>query len=143
MPGRQDHQDLDARLAAVPLLSGLSGRQRRKLVDRSRVVDHREGREVATEGEGALALHLVLSGRATVSLRGQQARELGPGDHFGEISMIDGRPRSATVTATEPLQTLAVPHLAFADLVEGDPACATALMVGLCARLREAEARGA
>ncbi|MDN4175376.1 cyclic nucleotide-binding domain-containing protein [Nocardioides sp. SOB77] len=132
--------DLDPQLAAVPLFSGLSGRQRRRLLGKSKVVDHAAGREVAREGEGALALHVILSGTATVTVGGREVRTLGPGDHFGEISLIDGKRRSASVAADGPVRTLAVPHLAFRSLLEDDPTAAQALLVTLCARLREAEA---
>jgi CRP-like cAMP-binding protein len=132
--------EYDAELAAVPVFAGLSRRQRGKLLDLSRVVTHDDGHELATEGEGSLALHVVLDGRAMVSIRGAQVRELGPGDSFGEISLIDGKPRSATVTAQGALTTLAVPHHAFNELLDDDPAAARVVLVQLCARLREAEA---
>jgi CRP/FNR family cyclic AMP-dependent transcriptional regulator len=135
--------DLDAQLAGVPVLAHLSKRHRRRLLDESRVVRHDTGRDLAAEGEMALALHVVLSGRAAVTLKGQELRQLGPGDYFGEISLIDGRPRSATVTASEPMETLAVPHAAFSSLLQSEPECAQGLLQVLCARLRDAEAREA
>jgi len=134
------HPD-DSTLAAVPIFAGLSRRQRSRLRDGSRVVQHPAGKQVAAEGEGALALHIVLDGTARVTVGGREKRTLGVGDHFGEISLIDGRPRSATVTAAEPLTTLAVPYLVFQSLLDDDPACARGLLNVLCARLREAETR--
>lgn len=133
-------EDLDQRLASVPIFSGLSRRQRQRLLDQAKVVDHQAGREVASEGKGAMALHLLLSGGASVSVRGEQVRTLGPGDYFGEISLIDGKPRSATVTTTEPTRTLAVPHLVFDQLLDDDASVAKAVLLVLCQRLREAEA---
>ena len=88
-----------------------------------------------------MAFHLILDGRATVSIAGTEVRSLGSGDYFGEISMIDGKPRSATVTATEPTRTLAIPHQDFERLVADEPDFARGLLVTLCARLREAESR--
>src|SRR6476646_12236995 len=108
-----DKSDLQDRLAALPIFAGLSGRRLGKLVDQAKEVHHPVGREVATEGEGALALHLVLAGKAEVTLHGEAVRTLSEGDYFGEISMIDGRRRSATVTAASDLTTLAVPHASF------------------------------
>ena len=67
-------------------------------------------------------------------------RTLAEGDYFGEISMIDGRRRSATVTASTELTTLAVPHASFEKLIEDEPQLATELLKLLCSRLREAEA---
>jgi CRP/FNR family cyclic AMP-dependent transcriptional regulator len=134
-------RDLDRDLVTIPIFGGLSRRKRAMLLDMSKVVDHDIDHEVATQGEGALALHLVLEGRASVRVGGSEVRQLGPGEYFGEISMIDGKRRSATVLATEPLRTLAVPHLAFRDVVMDDPESARELLLMLCDRLREAESR--
>jgi CRP/FNR family transcriptional regulator, cyclic AMP receptor protein len=135
-------QDLEQRLGSVPLLSPLSARRRRQLLDRSRVVEHDEGHQLAAEGGGALALHLILSGSVTVSTGGKELRTLRAGDYFGEISLIDGKPRSAAVTAAEPLRVLAVPYQAFQEVLDAEPAFARQLLVLLCARLREGEATG-
>ena len=135
------HTDHDAELAGVPIFAGLSKRQRARLLDGSRVVQHPPGKDVAVEGEGALALHVVLEGTAVVTVSGREKRTLTAGDHFGEISLIDGRPRSATVTVGEPMTTLAVPYHTFQSLLDDDPACARELLTVLCARLREAEAQ--
>ncbi len=133
-------EELDGRLAEVPMLAGLSRRQRRKLVDGAKLVEHPDGREVAEQGEGSLALHVILRGSATVAVQGREVRTLGEGDYFGEISLIDGKPRSATVTASDSLQTVAVPHLTFQRVLLDDPEAVQQILVTLCARLREAEA---
>ena len=134
-----DKSELESKLATLPIFAGLSRRKVAKLVDQSRTVDHQAGREVATEGEGALALHLIVSGEAEVSLRGETKRTLREGDYFGEISMIDGKRRSATVTAVTPMTTLAVQHVVFEKMLEDDAKFAAELLKLLCARLREAE----
>jgi len=128
-------------LAEVDLFSGLSRRQVKKLFDHGRTVQHESGKQVSSEGLGALAFHLILDGRATVSVAGTEVRTLGSGDYFGEISMIDGKPRSATVTAVAPMTTLAIPHQDFERLLADEPDFARGLLVNLCARVREAEAR--
>lgn len=134
-----DKSDFAEQLAAVPIFTGLSRRQINKLVDASKTTTHHEGHEVAKEGEGSLAMHLILSGTAEVRVHGEVQRTLGAGDYFGEISMIDGKKRSASVTASSPMSTLAVPHVAFQKLLETEPAFASTLLVLLCSRLREAE----
>jgi CRP-like cAMP-binding protein len=136
-----DVRDPEPLLAAVDLFHGLSHRQVRKLLDRGRIVTHESGKQVASEGAGALALHLILDGSATVAVAGAEVRRLGSGDYFGEISMIDGKPRSATVTAAEAMTTLVIPHTEFERLLDDEPDFARVLLVTLCARLREAEAR--
>ena len=128
-------------MADVDLFRDLSRAQLKRLASASSEVSHPAGKAVAQEGEGGLAFHLILEGSATVSRDGRELRTLGPGDYFGEISMIDGRPRSATVTASEPLRLLAIPHQNFEVVIDEDPAFARQLLKTLCARLREAEAR--
>jgi CRP/FNR family transcriptional regulator, cyclic AMP receptor protein len=136
----ENTKDLQARLAAVPIFAGLSNRHLAKLVDGSRRTTHQAGHEIAKEGEGALALHIILDGTAEVSVHGSRKRELKAGDYFGEISLIDGRSRSASVTATSDLHTLAVPYVPFQQLLESEPGFAAGLLKLICARLREAEA---
>jgi CRP-like cAMP-binding protein len=75
-----------------------------------------------------------------VSVHGRPRRELHAGDYFGEISLIDGKKRSASVTAATDLHTLAVPHGPFQQLVQNEPGVAAGLLTLVCARLREAEA---
>ena len=127
-------------LGRVPIFAGLSSRQLGKLAGSSRRTTHQAGHEIAKEGEGAMALHILLDGTAEVSVHGNPKRELRAGDYFGEISLIDGKKRSATVTATSDLHTLAVPHGPFQKLLETEPGFAAGLLTLVCARLREAEA---
>jgi CRP-like cAMP-binding protein len=132
--------DVQAHLARVPIFAGLSSRQLGRLAGSSRRTTHQAGHEIAKEGEGAMALHILLDGTAEVSVHGARKRELRAGDYFGEISLIDGKKRSATVTATSDLHTVAVPHGPFQKLLETEPGFAAGLLKLICARLREAEA---
>jgi len=136
----QDHTHAD-RLADTDLFQGLSRRHLKKVVELSQTVEHSPGHEVATEGLGALAFHLILDGHAKVTSDHTEVRTLGPGDYFGEISMIDGKPRSASVEAVDRLTTLVVPHPVFLRLVDEEPTFAKSLLTLLCGRIREAEAR--
>jgi CRP-like cAMP-binding protein len=131
----------EAVIANVDLFRDLSRAQLKRLANAASEVSHPPGKAVATEGGGALAFHLIIEGSATVSKDGRVLRTLGPGDYFGEISMIDGRPRSANVTALEALKVMAIPHQDFEAVVDEDPEVARRLLKTLCARLREAEAR--
>ena len=132
---------LDDLLANVDLFSGLSGRQRKKLADSGREVEYPAGHEVTEQDKGALAFHLILEGTVEVSKDGTTLRSLGEGDYFGEISMIDGRWRSATVTAKTPVRTFAIYHDIFDALLSKDAEVGRQLLRTLCARLREAESR--
>jgi CRP-like cAMP-binding protein len=135
--------DIDRMLGSIDLFAGLSGRQLKQLTARAKEVRHEPGQSVTSEGNVALGFHLILEGEAVVSQGGAVRRRLGPGDHFGEISMIDGQRRSATVTAESALRTLTVSHATFGELLDQDPGFARTLLVVLCSRLREAESREA
>jgi CRP/FNR family cyclic AMP-dependent transcriptional regulator len=128
-----------AALAATDLFGSLNKRALETVADTVRVVHHVAGKELTTEGEGGVALHLITDGTASVSVRGAQRRTLGPGQYFGEISMIDGKPRSATVTADTALTTLALVAWRFAPLLDEHPAISKALLLTLCERIRAAE----
>jgi CRP/FNR family transcriptional regulator, cyclic AMP receptor protein len=136
----ENTKDLQAHLARVPVFTGLSHRQLGRLAAASRTTTHHAGHEIAREGEGALALHIILDGTAEVTVHGKPRRELQAGDYFGEISLIDGKKRSASVSAKTTVHTLAVPHGAFQQLLETEPGFAARLLKLICARLREAEA---
>jgi CRP-like cAMP-binding protein len=133
--------DLKARLAATDLFEGLNKRALGQLVKGGREIKHPDGHEVITEGAGAVGFHLITGGTARVTTGGLVRRTLGIGDYFGEISVIDGRPRSASVEAIENLTTLAIAPAIVNGLIEDNPAFARRLLVLLCSRLREAERR--
>ena len=126
-------------LAAVPLFAGLPSRHLSAVAKLAREVRHEEGTEIAAQGRGALAFHVITDGTATVSVNGTLRRTLGAGEYFGEISLLDGEPRSATVTAGPGLTTLALTRTDFLRLVDSEPTLARALIVALCGRIRALE----
>jgi CRP/FNR family cyclic AMP-dependent transcriptional regulator len=136
-----DQAQLASLLAQVDLFQDFSKRELRLLIKASDEVDHAAGKEVVGEGRGSTGFHLILSGEAVVSRRGRRLRTLRRGDYFGEIGVIDGQPRSATVTAVTPLHTLSLVVWHFRPLLRSDPRIAYKLLLQLCARLREAEGR--
>jgi len=91
------------------------------------------------EGSGGAAF--IDSGEATVSSKGVQLATLGPGDYFGEIALIDGGPRSATVTAATELVCYGLTFWEFRPLGERNSAIAWKLLQALAKRLRAAEAK--
>ena len=96
------------------------------------------GETVTKEGSDAAALYLIDSGTATVTVRGEVRRVMGPGDYFGEIALIDGGPRTATVTADGELVCRGVTLWDFRPLVENNPAIAWTLLQTFARREREA-----
>ena len=133
--------DLVERLGTVDLFAGFSRKSLRGLSRIGREVQHQPGKEVATEGGGAAAFHLILEGHGHVEVRGVARPDLGPGEHFGEISLVDGKPRSATVRAGgDGLRTFGIPVWEFTALLKQHPELTRALLDNLCARIRSVEA---
>jgi CRP/FNR family cyclic AMP-dependent transcriptional regulator len=132
--------ELQTRMAGIELFQGLSKRDLKTLIRSGTQTAHPDGREVITEGSGAIGFHLITAGEARVTSGETVRRTLGVGDYFGEISVIDGQPRSASVEAVGSLQTFVIhPHV-FQAVLEDHPDFARGLLL-LCKRLREAENR--
>lgn len=123
-------------LKKVPLLSGLSQRDLRSLGKRFREHRFPAGAEVTVEGKGGVGFFVIVSGAAKVTVKGRTTGKLGPGDHFGEIALIDNGPRSATITATEDMTCLGITTWEFRPFVEEHPKVAWKLMEGLVKHLR-------
>jgi CRP/FNR family cyclic AMP-dependent transcriptional regulator len=135
-------KELQQRLAGIELFSGLSKKALAQAVSSGRTTTHTDGHEVIVEGAGASGFHLILSGKARVTSGGSVRRTLGVGDYFGEISVIDGKPRSSSIEADGPLETFMIPPSAMRGLLDDEPKFARQIMLLLCSQLREAESRG-
>ena len=138
MPDRRALTDM---LGRTQLFQGLSRKELETVAMTSREVDHAAGQDVVHEDAEAVGFHLIISGSATVIQGGRKLRTLGPGDTFGEIALIDGGRRSASVHADTALHTLSIMTWHFTPLLLEHPTIAHKLLLELCRRLREAEAR--
>ena len=98
------------------------------------------GKRLATAGDIGHELFIIVDGQASVSLRDRRTVRLGPGEFFGEMSLIDGGPRSATVEAATPMKLLVVATREFWGLLNEAPPLAGKIMRTLSQRLRDAEA---
>jgi CRP-like cAMP-binding protein len=128
-------------LRGIPLFSGLEERDLENLSEEFNERSFAAGHSVAEEGEGGLVFFVVESGEAAVEVRGEQVGTLGPGDSFGEIALIDRRPRTATVTATTDLRCYSLPVFVFRPFVEARPQVAWKLLEEMADRLVAAESR--
>lgn len=128
------------RLAEIPLFSGCTKKDLQRLDRASDEVDVQAGTVLTAEGEQGREAFVILSGAATVARDGQQVAVLGPGDHIGELSLLDGGPRTATVTTTEDSTVLVLTRQAFNGVLDEIPTLAHKLLVSLARRLRAAEA---
>lgn len=128
-----------AALQRVQLFADMDRRQSEQIARLLKERRFPKGETVIREGTGGAAFFLIESGEAAVTCKGAHLRTLGPGDHFGEIALIDGGLRSATVTATTDLVCYGLTFWEFRPLVERNGAMAWKLLQALAQRLRAAD----
>ena len=128
-----------AALGRVQLFADMDRRQAEQIARLLKERRFTKGETVIMEGSGGAAFFLIESGEAAVSSKGVHLATLGPGDHFGEIALIDGGPRSATVTAQSDLVCYGLTFWEFRPLVERNGALAWKLLQALAKRLRAAD----
>jgi len=131
--------EVEETLARVPMFSGVKSKELKKLGKRMSERSFNEGDEITREGESGIGFFVIEHGNATVSVAGDIVRTLGPGDHFGEIALIDSGPRSATIVASTDLRCRGMSAWEFRPFVEEHPEVAWALLETLVRRLREAQ----
>jgi CRP/FNR family transcriptional regulator, cyclic AMP receptor protein len=125
-------------LGATALFSPLNRRSLKRVAEAAKIVKHDPGKELTTQGADGIAFHLILEGSATVSVAGRPGHSLGKGDYFGEISMIDGEPRSATIVVDTPMTTAALTAWEFRPLLN-EIEITKSLLLALCQRIRASE----
>jgi len=128
-------------LERVPLLAELTKRDRQRLAGSLVERTFGPGKQVVVEGRGGVGFFLIVEGKAIVSVGDRVVRALGPGDYFGEMALLDGDQRSATVTADTELRCLGMTSWNFKSFVQENPSVAWALLQSLAGRLREETAR--
>jgi pyruvate,water dikinase len=126
-------------LRRVELFAGLDSGEIEQIAERFKERRFAKGEIVIREGSGGAALYLVDSGTADVTVRGSTVATLGPGDHFGEIALIDEGPRAATVMATSDLVCYGLTLWEFRPLVQENGVIAWKLLQSMVKLLRAAE----
>ena len=133
-----------ARLGTVPLFSDLSQKDLGRILDRTKETVHKEGESVVSEGHGGIGFHLITEGTADIVRSGRKVDSIKAGDFFGEMTLIDGAPRSASVIATSDLTTIVLSQWEFKPLIKAHPEMAWKLLIYLTGRVRvEQSARDA
>ena len=135
-PGPAKAKDWVPILAELPLFSGLGKRQLRRLADLADVAEYATGDIITKFGEAGDAFYVILSGKARVIGERGARRVFQPGDFFGEMALLDGEPRSATVSAATELHALRIRHRPFGKLLEQEPKIAIVIMRELSRRIR-------
>lgn len=127
-------------LSQVPLFAHLSPRHRKRLADSAKEARFMQGAKVVTQGEEGESFYVVLEGQAkVVNGGGKVLNRLLPGEFFGEISLLDGGARTATVIAETPLVTLELTRKAFRRVLADEPAVAVKLLEHSARMLRRLE----
>jgi CRP-like cAMP-binding protein len=127
------------RLANVALFSGLSRRQLERVAEITDEVDVPAGRILARQGEPAHVAYVVVSGEAAVSVDGQEVGTIGADEMVGEMGLIDGGPRAATVTAKSDMDLYVIEPGRFGVLLDEVPGLTKELLIAVTRRLRNAD----
>ena len=127
-----------AELAKVPLFQGCSKRELDVVARAVKPLQHPEGTVIAREGDPGIGLFVIADGTAEVTIGGKRKSKLGPGDFFGEIALLDGGPRMATVTATSDVMLYGLTEWSFRGLMQEHPSIAVKTLIAMAGRLRNA-----
>jgi CRP/FNR family cyclic AMP-dependent transcriptional regulator len=122
-------------LKRTPLFAACSKAELRALASSADELDLREGTVVTREGRPGREFFVLVSGTARVTKDGKAIAELGAGDWFGEIALLTDTPRTATITATSPVDVLVITDRRFRNVVETMPSIALKILASLADRL--------
>jgi CRP-like cAMP-binding protein len=128
-----------AKLRQVQLFESLSDEDLAEVAGAAKVMEFPSGAQVTKEGSTGVGFHLILDGRVSVTVGGVERATLGPGRYFGEMSLLDNEPRSATVTALSDLRTFSLASWDFMGLISSDFDIARKIFAALSRRIRELE----
>lgn len=134
MSAKADEKALVERLQRIPLFSGTTKKQRTALARLGKIVSWKEGNVGVTEGSKGVAFFLILDGAVEVTRDGQVLDQLRPGGFFGEVGLLTGAPRNASVTAMRDTTLFVLGRPAFAAGVKTDPDMALRLMAAMAER---------
>jgi CRP/FNR family transcriptional regulator, cyclic AMP receptor protein len=141
---RPERRSKDAKvelLSNVPLFSACSKRDLRRIAGLVDEIDVPDRVVLMRQGEPGRECFVIATGQARATVRGSGSASLGPGDVVGEMSLLDNRPRSATVTARTDMHLLVLSSRNFSALINEVPLVARRIMAALARRVREAESR--
>jgi len=128
-------------LSKIWLFSTASGRDLRTIRRALEEVTVPPGRMLCEEGTIGREFFLIVDGTASVRRRGRRIATLGPGQYFGELALLDRRPRSATVISETPMLLLVLGQRQFNGVLDAVPPLARKLLAAMATRLRESDAK--
>lgn len=127
-------------LKSIWLFSSCTGSELRKIRSSLDEVVVPEGKVLVEEGRVGLEFFLIVSGTATVTRNGNKVAALGPGGYFGELSLLDRKPRSATVVSDTEMDVLVLSQRQFNSVLQSVPTIARKMLSAMANRVREADA---
>jgi CRP-like cAMP-binding protein len=128
------------RLAKVPIFSGCTKKELLTIAKVVRSIEHDRGSVIAAEGEPGAGLFVIEEGEADVTIGGRRVNHLKAGDFFGEMALLDGGPRTATVVASTRVKLFALTEWVFRGLLMEHPTIAFRTLEAVAGRLRQATA---
>jgi len=137
--------DLLETLRKVPILSALKMEHLDMLAKLATTRVFKKGEVIIKQGDPGTGLFVMISGTVSVMAKNRPGlpdtvlSNLGKGEFFGEMSLIDGYPRSATVSATSETQVVELNRWVFLDVLRREPSIAVAMLPSLCKRIRALE----
>jgi CRP/FNR family cyclic AMP-dependent transcriptional regulator len=129
-------------LGGVPLFSDLPKRALQRLAKEADELAFQPGEHLVDEGLLGETLFVVMQGQAKVTRRGRRVGSVVPGDFFGELSTIDGGPRTATIVAETPMRVLRLFRATLRKLLDEEPQLAVKILDGIVRRIRQVERGG-
>jgi CRP-like cAMP-binding protein len=127
------------RLGRVALFRACSQAELRQIARLAEDVSLAAGDEVVREGTEGREFFVIAEGTATVTRAGRTVATLGPGDYFGELALLGGVPRDASVTAASGMQVVVMGHREFLGLLAEVPSLNAKILAGLARRLHDAD----
>lgn len=127
-------------VSQTKLFRDLNPKELQRIGARLKEIGHPAGAEIVTVGSGGIAFLVILDGKVEVKMPDGRTRELGPGDHFGEIALLRDDSRTATVTATSDVKLAGLTQWDFKPFLIEHPEVAYRMLQGLARMVSESEA---
>jgi CRP-like cAMP-binding protein len=133
------HERIEQRLKEVPLFAGLSSKELKEIAQLATYLEEPAGTALTAQGAPGNEFIIVLDGEVEVVKDGTVIAQRGPGDYFGEIALLDDRPRTATVVAKTPVAIEVISRREFNGMLAEVPELAGKLMTTMAQRLADLE----